>query len=96
MQAGVNYRRLLITEVNACSRAHQRIAVRNVRESGSCSDSIHFRKIPVTKSTIECNTVVNSFFNSMLGTRKLTPTWSTPMRHRLAMGSCLGSTGRRL
>src|ERR1700686_1581488 len=58
---------------------------------GSCSGSIHFRNIPIVRYTTECSAVVNSFFNSMLGTRKLTPTSSTPMPPRLAMAFCSGS-----
>jgi bla regulator protein blaR1 len=39
---------------------------------GSCSASIHFLNTPIAKCTIECSAVVNSFFNSTLGTRMLT------------------------
>ena len=76
-------------------RAQPLIAVRNVRASsscfGSCSGSIRFRNTPIARYTTECSAVVNSFFNSMLGTRKITPTSSTPMPRRLAMASCFGS-----
>ena len=57
----------------------------------SCSVSIHFRNIPIARYTTDCSSVANSFFNSMLGTRNLTPTSSTPMPHSPAMASCFGS-----